>query len=82
VAYITPGQISDYTIERIPAAIVFRRGHRIRIHVQSSCWPLWDRNQNTGNPIGMDAHTEVAEQTVDHDAAHPSHIVLPLQPAR
>ena len=55
----------------MPAAIVFRKGHRIRIHVQSSCWPLWDRNQNTGNPIGMDAQVQVARQTIYHDASQP-----------
>ena len=78
---ITPGKIYHYTIELMPAAIVFRKGHRIRVHVQCSCWPLWDRNQNTGNPIGMDSQVEVAEQTIYHDASHPSHILLPLRPA-
>jgi predicted acyl esterase len=41
---------------------------------------LWDRNQNTGNPIGMDAEIEVAEQTIYHDSRHPSHIILPIIP--
>jgi putative CocE/NonD family hydrolase len=75
---INPGQIYEYTIELMPAAIVFRRGHRIGIHVQSSCWPLWDRNQNTGKPIGMDAEVIVARQKIYHDKDHPSRIILPI----
>jgi putative CocE/NonD family hydrolase len=77
-ALITPGQIYEYRIELLPVAIIFRKGHRIRIHISSSSWPLWDRNQNTGNPIGMDAEIEVAEQTIYHDSRHPSHIILPV----
>ncbi len=77
-ALITPGQIYEYRIELLPVAIIFRKGHRIRIHVSSSSWPLWDRNHNTGNPIGMDAEMEVAEQTIYHDSRRPSHIILPV----
>lgn len=75
---INPGQIYEYTIELMPAAIVFHRDHRIGIHIQSSCWPLWDRNQNTGKAIGMDAEMIVAQQKIYHDKNHPSHIILPV----
>ena len=37
-----------------------------------------DRNPNTGHPIGLDAELRPATQTVYHDVAHPSHILLPL----
>ena len=57
---------------------VFKRGHRIRLHVTSSGFPLYDRNPNTGNSQGMDAELCVAEQTVYHDAARPNHILLPI----
>jgi len=77
---IEPGKTYEYKIELLPIAIIFRKGHRIRIHVSSSSWPLWDRNQNTGNPIGMDAEMIVAQQTIYHDAEHPSRIILPIIP--
>ena len=79
---ITPGKTYEYRIALLPIAIVFRKGHRICVHVSSSSWPLWDRNLNTGNPVGMDAHIETAEQTIYHDAQHPSHIILPIVPAK
>ena len=75
---IEPGKIYEYRIELLPIAIIFRKAHRIRIHVSSSSWPLWDRNQNTGNPIGMDAEMIVAQQTIYHDTGHPSRIILPI----
>jgi putative CocE/NonD family hydrolase len=75
---ITPGRIYEYTVKLLPMSVVFKKDHRIRIHLTSSCFPLWDRNPNTGNPIGMDARLQVAEQTIYHDREHPSHIVLPV----
>jgi putative CocE/NonD family hydrolase len=78
---IQPGKIYEYKVELLPIAIIFRKGHRIRIHVSSSSWPLWDRNQNTGNPIGMDAKMIVAQQTIYHDTSHPSRIILPIIPS-
>jgi len=35
---------------------------------------------NTGNDPATDTQTRVAQQTIYHDASHPSHIVLPLIP--
>ena len=49
---------------------VFRRGHRLRVHVTSSSFPRWDRNLNTGN---QDRPEHVAaRQRIHHDADHPS----------
>ena len=75
---IEPGKGYEYKIELLPIAMIFKKDHRIRIHISSSSWPLWDRNQNTGNPIGMDAEMVVARQTIYHDTEHPSRIILPI----
>ena len=45
--------------------------------VADSC-PGYDRNPNTVAPLGADAETVVAEQTIHHDAARPSHVLLPV----
>lgn len=79
---LTPGKIYEYRLELLPTANVFKKGHRIRIHLSSSNWPLWDRNPNTGNPQGLDAKVQVAQQTIYHDRDRPSHIVLPIIPKR
>lgn len=75
---IVPGKVYEFRIELLPMAIVFKRGHKIRVHISSSSFPLWDRNLNTGNPIGMDDEMTVAEQTVYHDTRYPSHLILPI----
>ena len=75
---VEPGRTYQYRIELLPVAVLVARGHRVRIHLSSSSWPLWDRNQNTGNPIGMDVEVQTATQTIHHSADYPSHIVLPV----
>ncbi len=74
------GKIYEYTIELLPTANVFLKGHRIRVHITSSNFPMWDRNPNTGNEQGTDTELKVAEQTIYHDESHPSHILLPVIP--
>ena len=78
---LDPGRVCEYDIELLPTANTFQRGHRICVHVTSSSFPLWDRNPNTGHTQGMDSELRVAHQTVFHDSANPSHILLPVIPA-
>ena len=77
---IRPGEVYEYTIDLEATSNVFRAGHRIRLEISSSNFPRFDRNPNTGHPIGEDAAMRTALQTVFHDVGHPSHIVLPIIP--
>jgi hypothetical protein len=77
---LTPGQVYEYTIDLQVTGNVFKTGHRVRVHVTSSNFPLWDRNPNTGHPQGMTAELQAAEQTIYHDQTYPSHIILPVVP--
>jgi putative CocE/NonD family hydrolase len=77
---LEPGEVYAYRIEIQPTSNVFRNGHRIRLEVASSNFPLWDRNPNTGHKQGEDAELRIARQTVFHDSEHPSRIVLPVIP--
>ena len=62
---------------------VFGKGHRIRIEVSSSFFPYYLPNPGTGEDnIGLQTRRNVAQQRVLHDAEHPSHVVLPIIPAR
>ncbi len=58
-----------------------RSGHRIRLDISVSNFPRFDVNPNTGEPLGRHRRFELAHQTIYHDAAHPSHIILPIIPA-
>src|SRR3990172_954149 len=75
---MTPGEIYRLEIEPFPTANVFKKGHRIRIDVSSSNFPRFDVNPNTGEPLGMNRRIERADNTLYHDAAHPSCVVLPI----
>lgn len=77
---INPGEVYEYIITMGPTSQLFRKGHRIRIDISSSNFPLYDRNMNTGNPIGEDARGIVATQTVYHQAEYASYIDLPVIP--
>jgi putative CocE/NonD family hydrolase len=75
---LTPGSVERYEIDCWNTSHVFLPGHRIRVHVASSAFPKYDRNPNTGEPQGLSTHTQPAQQTVYHDRARPSAIILPV----
>jgi putative CocE/NonD family hydrolase len=77
---LKPGEIVPITIRLYPTANVFKRGHRIRVDVSSSNYPRFDVNPNTGDPLGQNRRAVSADNTVFHDAARPSHVVLPVVP--
>jgi hypothetical protein len=68
----------ELPIDLGPAFHRFRAGHRPRLEISSSSFPRFDRNPNTREEPGRaDAGaSEVARQTVLHEAAHPSRLEL------
>ena len=75
---IEPGRPYEYLIDLWATSNLFRAGHRIGLQITSSCFPRWDRNPNTGHPLGADAELQVAHQTILHDQEHPSLVLLPI----
>jgi len=79
-ALLTPGRAEEMVIDVGATSNVFAAGHRIRVEVSSSNFPRFDRNPNTGTSFGETAELRTADQTIYHDAQHPSRIVLPVVP--
>jgi uncharacterized protein len=77
---ITAGEAYEYTIDLWATSHVVKPGHRLRVEVSSSNFPHYDRNLNTGGPLFKQENFKRATQTIFHDGAHPSHIVLPIIP--
>ncbi|MFB7056031.1 CocE/NonD family hydrolase [Streptomyces vinaceus] len=77
--YGIPGTAVEHRIDLWSTSAVFRAGHRLRVHITSSSFPRWDRNLNTGRDQSTTMRT--ARQTVFHDAARPTRILLPVTPA-
>ncbi|WP_328436364.1 CocE/NonD family hydrolase [Streptomyces sp. NBC_00444] len=73
---LTPGTVSTLRLDLGHTAWRLPAGHRLRIHVSSSNFPQYDRNLNTGGPIGQESVPVVAEQTVHHDPENLSWLEL------
>ncbi|MEX1231775.1 MAG: CocE/NonD family hydrolase [Planctomycetaceae bacterium] len=81
---IEPDEAYEYTIDFWrPTGNVFAQGHRLRIEISSSYYPYFLRNPNSANDnLGLVTEFQKAEQTVYHDAERPSHVILPIIPAK
>jgi putative CocE/NonD family hydrolase len=77
---LTPGSVERYDMDLWFTSRVFEPGHRLRVTVSSALFPKYDRNLNTGGNNERDSTFVVAHQRLVHDAAHPSHVVLPVIP--
>ena len=77
---INPGQIYKLTVDLWSTSNVFKQGHSIRLEISSSNFPRFDRNMNTGADNGTATRFVTATNTILHDAAHPSALVLPIVP--
>ncbi len=77
---LVPGQVERYDVDLWFTSMVFPAGHRLRVSIASALFPKYDRNLNTGGNNERDTTWVVAHQRVLHDAAHPSHVVLPVIP--
>ena len=79
---IEPGRVYEYRIRVGSTATLFRQGHRIRLEVSRSNFPMFDINPNNGQRSG-DAtllQAKVATQAVFHDGGRPSRLLLPVVP--
>jgi putative CocE/NonD family hydrolase len=82
----TPNEIATIRYTMPDINHTFRKGHRIMVQVQSSWFPLNDRNPQTFVPNIFEAKPEdfkPATMRVFHSATRPSHLELRVQtPAR
>ncbi|MDX9946368.1 MAG: CocE/NonD family hydrolase [Bacteroidales bacterium] len=73
-----PGKVTEVKFELPDVAHTFKKGHRIMIQVQSSWFPLVDRNPQKFVNIYKCSDDDFikATQRIYHDVAHPSHVSL------
>jgi len=80
---IAPGKVLEYRIPLPNASHTFLRGHRIMVQIQSSWFPLYDRNPQTFVPNIMFAEPASyvkATQRIWHTPEYPTAIEFPLLP--
>ena len=76
---ITPGKVEEYTIDLHTQDHVFRKGHKIMVQVQSTWFPIIDRNPQKFVANIFEAKEEdfqPATQKIYRSALFPSHIEL------
>ena len=82
-AALTPGKVEEYRFGLPNVDHVFLPGHRIMVQVQSSLFPLYDRNPQTFVPNIFNAKAgdyKAATQSVYHGGAAASAVLLPIVP--
>jgi hypothetical protein len=77
---LVPGKVYELKIDLWATSNVFLKGHKIRLEISSSDFPRFDRNLNTGVGATESATFVSATNSVFHDAAHPSALILPIVP--
>jgi putative CocE/NonD family hydrolase len=81
---LVPGKVEHYSIDLHSASHVFKQGHRIAVQVQSTWFPLIDRNPQTFSPSIFEATAaqyKAQTHAVFHSAKYPSAIVFDMPQA-
>ena len=75
-----PRMLTPVQIELFPVANRFCGGHRLRLEISSSHFPLFDVNPNPGESTGSWQHPCIANNRVFVDVGRQSHVVTPVVP--
>jgi putative CocE/NonD family hydrolase len=78
---ITPNKVEQYTVDLHSLNHVFKKGHRIMVQVQSTWFPIIDRNPQKYVPNIFEATEkdfQMATQKIYHSMQWPSHIELSI----
>jgi len=80
---MTPGKVEEIDFSMPDVLHTFRRGHRIMVHVQSSWFPLTDRNPQTfvNIPDAKPEDFQKATERLFHWKMQPSGIAVQVIPA-
>ncbi len=78
---LEPGKVNDFTIDLHAMNHCFKKGHKIMVQVQSTWFPLIDRNPQTFVPNifeAKEADFQIATQKIVRTAQQPSHLEVPV----
>lgn len=81
---ITPDAVTPFTIDLHTANHVFKKGHRIMVQVQSTWFPIIDRNPQKFVPNIFEAKEsdyQKATQRIYRSKEYPSGVLISLSPA-
>jgi predicted acyl esterase len=73
---LEPGKVYEFQIEMTPIFHTFRAGHRLQLEIASDDLEY----NNTLRQIELQILPWPVENSIHHDASHPSHLLLPVVP--
>jgi len=78
---VTPGEITEYAIEIMATANLFRRGHRICVEIASADMPTGVGGATNAEYVPNHiVSSRTTLHKIYHDAKRPSHLLLPIIP--
>jgi putative CocE/NonD family hydrolase len=78
---VKAGEVNEYVIDIHHNDHAFLKGHKIMVQVQSTWFPIIDRNPQKYVDnifLAKESDFQVASQRIFRSSAYPSHIVLPI----
>jgi predicted acyl esterase len=75
--FLEPNTVYEFQIELTPIFHTFKMGHRIWVQIASDDYEYQGMLRSEYTYEGVPVH---GENTIYHDSAHPSHLVLPVIP--
>jgi putative CocE/NonD family hydrolase len=81
---ITPNQVTPFSVSLHSTNHVFKKGHRMMVQVQSTWFPLYDRNPQKFVPNifeAKEADYQKATQTIFRSKQFPSNVEVMVLPA-
>jgi putative CocE/NonD family hydrolase len=77
---MAPNRVYKVEIPPLVTSNSFLAGHRIRVAITSSSFPMLERNLNTGGPNYNEKDPVIAHNVIHHAPAYLSSIALPVMP--
>ena len=79
---VVPGEVTEYQIEVMATANLFRKGHRICLEIASMDLPTGVAGATNAEYVPYHiCSSRTVLHKVYHDALRPSHLLLPIIPA-
>jgi putative CocE/NonD family hydrolase len=78
--FLKPGEVVPLMIDMLATSNVFLPGHKLRVDINSSSYPRYDRNPNTEENPAFATHWVKATNRVYRDSSHPSALVVSVVP--
>jgi putative CocE/NonD family hydrolase len=76
--FMQPGEVYRTEIAGLITGNYFGPGHRIRIHIAGSNFPLYERNLQTGGRNFDETRAQLATLQIHHDSKYAAYIELPV----